>query len=999
MSRIFGIPADTLMYVLLGAFAACLLVAVWIIIRHRVIFRMAIRNIPRRPTQTILIMIGLMLSTTIIAAALTTGDIMQNTIRSDVFEVAGYSDEFIVKAGQDEEQARPLDGVTFPEAVIHDLQAAVGDDPNIDGMMPVLSEPVPVLHQEVDLGQPALNMVGLDFDQIDVFGGLSTINGEAIDFDALSERDVILGETPAERLDAAPGDSLQLFVQNQPLSVTVAAIAADSAFTGMNDVGQPGGFSMKLSAVQAATGKPGEISYIAVTNRGDIASGVELSDEVVATLRAVLDGSEYTVIPVKQQAIETAEEFGMLFSSIFMIFGMFSIAAGILLIFLIFVLLAAERKPEMGIARAIGMKRRQLTQMFMAEGLAYDLGAALIGAITGIGVAIVMVNLMTVILSDLGFSMQPTASWRSLTIAYTLGVTITFITIAISAWRVSRITIVSAIRNLPDPTRPAGGLRGSILEIALLTGGMVALIGGHLILNPFVFGLGITLIPFAIAMLLHRRGVSGRGVFSTASLLVLIYWLFPVRSTLGISPDMPSGGIEMFVISGLILVTGSTVLIMWNADLITRGVALTSRRFSRWVPAVKTAVSYPMANRGRTGLTIAMFSLIIFSLVMMASMNLNVSNAFIGDESAAGWDVQLIQAPNNPIEDLPATLETHDFDTSVITSAGRLQQMGAFRTEVRVSGDSEWGRYPISGANDGFIDHAINEVPISIRAEGYETSQDVWNALREDPTLAVVDGQAVPGPLIMRLDTANFELTGVSPDDETMTPMDIEVRSSVTGQPETITVIGVVDMRVHLLLGIYLSEDGFARLYEQPDALLHYAAVSGSIDTDAAATSMEQALMTFGVMAQSTASIQEQSTQQSRAILYLFEGFMALGLVVGIAALGVISFRAVVERRQQIGMLRAIGYRRSMLAASFVLESTIVTVLGVISGIVLGLLLAWQVMTSDVFAGTMGGAGFLIPWGQILVFAVIAISASLIMSWIPARQAARVPIAESLRYE
>jgi putative ABC transport system permease protein len=39
---------------------------------------------------------------------------------------------------------------------------------------------------------------------------------------------------------------------------------------------------------------------------------------------------------------------------------------------------------------------------------------------------------------------------------------------------------------------------------------------------------------------------------------------------------------------------------------------------------------------------------------------------------------------------------------------------------------------------------------------------------------------------------------------------------------------------------------------------------------------------------------------------------MALGLVVGVAALGVISARAVVERRQQIAVLRAIGFRRAM---------------------------------------------------------------------------------------
>ena len=57
----------------------------------------------------------------------------------------------------------------------------------------------------------------------------------------------------------------------------------------------------------------------------------------------------------------------------------FSIAVGVLLIFLIFVMLAAERRAEMGMSRAVGLKRRHLTQMFLFEGTAYTLAASVVG--------------------------------------------------------------------------------------------------------------------------------------------------------------------------------------------------------------------------------------------------------------------------------------------------------------------------------------------------------------------------------------------------------------------------------------------------------------------------------------------------------------------------------------------------------------------------------------------------------------------------------------------
>src|SRR5207248_1723045 len=76
-----------------------------------------------------------------------------------------------------------------------------------------------------------------------------------------------------------------------------------------------------------------------------------------------------------------------------------------------------------------------------------------------------------------------------------------------------------------------------------------------------------------------------------------------------------------------------------------------------------------------------------------------------------------------------------------------------------------------------------------------------------------------------------------------------------------------------------------------------------------AAKQIESALASRGVQADSVKQLIDDSVAQDRAFNRMFQAFMALGLFVGIISLGVIAFRSVVERRQQIGMLRAIGFQ------------------------------------------------------------------------------------------
>jgi len=107
-------------------------------------------------------------------------------------------------------------------------------------------------------------------------------------------------------------------------------------------------------------------------------------------------------------------------------------------------MLAAERRTEMGMARALGTKRRHLIQQFLFEGYAYDLGAAVVGVALGIVVVIGMISIVSFLLRQIATSNQLDLSVhlhvepRSLVVAFCLGALVTLLTVLISAWRVSR---------------------------------------------------------------------------------------------------------------------------------------------------------------------------------------------------------------------------------------------------------------------------------------------------------------------------------------------------------------------------------------------------------------------------------------------------------------------------------------------------------------------------------------------------------------------------------
>jgi putative ABC transport system permease protein len=296
--------------------------------------------------------------------------------------------------------------------------------------------------------------------------------------------------------------------------------------------------------------------------------------------------------------------------------------------------------------------------------------------------------------------------------------------------------------------------------------------------------------------------------------------------------------------------------------------------------------------------------------------------------------------------------------------------------------------------SQGFRDN--NQFTFQARAKGYDSDEAVREALRDDPNAVVIDAFAVGGGF-----GPSGVLEGVSETDTTFDAIPLRLINSSSGETRDVKLIGLLSIPASgLYNGLYVPQPSFDPVYSGAgtETTLDYVRLVPGASANDQAKGIEATLLAQGVQADSLRQQVEDVQSQNRGFLYLMQGFMGIGLFVGIAAVGVIAFRTVVERRQQIGMLRAIGYTKGAIAISFLMESAFTALLGIVLGIGLALLLAQQLVKTDDFVAG-GVSGFYIPWLQIIAIGGAAFLASLIMTLIPSRQASSIPIAEALRYE
>jgi putative ABC transport system permease protein len=396
-----------------------------------------------------------------------------------------------------------------------------------------------------------------------------------------------------------------------------------------------------------------------------------------------------------------------------------------------------------------------------------------------------------------------------------------------------------------------------------------------------------------------------------------------------------------------------------------------------------------------------MFTLVVFTLVVGATVSGSFVSAFDDvDSFAGGFDIRATSSPVSPILDMRRELaESERVDAADFTAVSSQSYLPvSARQAGREGGYADYGA---RGVDRAFLDTTTYD--LAARARGYDSAKEVWQAIRDRPGLAVVDPYVVP-----RRDNfmfgvmPDFKLQGFYLEDETFDPVSVNVRDPQTGKAVQLTVIGVLpdSASQELAYGITTSQETLAGTFGyRVDPTVHLFSVRDGVDVDAAAKSLERAFVGNGLEADALPAMLDDAVGASWTMNRIVQGFMGLGLIVGVAALGVITARSVVERRQQIGVLRAIGYRRRMVQISFLMESSFIALTSIVLGTILGLAVSFNVIHDSQQQPSWTNLSFDPPWLLMGLIFLVVYAVAMGTTYLPAVRAAKVYPAEALRYQ
>lgn len=235
-------------------------------------------------------------------------------------------------------------------------------------------------------------------------------------------------------------------------------------------------------------------------------------------------------------------------------------------------------------------------------------------------------------------------------------------------------------------------------------------------------------------------------------------------------------------------------------------------------------------------------------------------------------------------------------------------------------------------------------------------------------------------PVIIDKNTANYSLKIFAPGGDYVVDFD-------SGETVRFRVVGFLSNTI-LQGSLLIAEKDFVAAFPYLGGSRYFLIDTGEgLDSDAVAT-LEKQLGDEGFDAQSATQLLSGFMSVQNTYLSTFQSLGALGLLLGTFGLAAVQIRSVMERKRELGLMRAVGFARSRLAKMIFVENVWLLAIGLLVGIV-------SAVCSTLPHFLFGDAS--VPWLPLALIFVAIFVVGIIASYLATRILNRMNLLQSLR--
>jgi ABC-type antimicrobial peptide transport system permease subunit len=648
--------------------------------------------------------------------------------------------------------------------------------------------------------------------------------------------------------------------------------------------------------------------------------------------------------PVRKRALESSAG-STDFEWLFLGFSFFLIVAALLLVGLLFRLNLDRRASEVGLLFAAGYRRWTLGALLVGEGGILAALGGVVGSFAALGYAWFLLELLRAWwpggLERSFLTLHVSA--LSLSVGYAAAVFVSVGTIAIAVWSFSRVAprtlLAGETSGEADPSTPRKPPRWSVyialacFVVALVLIGLGGFVRDHEMQAMTFFGGGAMLLTAALAATwawmrgARHRNVSGHGL--------------PALTRLG----------------------------------------------------VRNGARNPL----RSLLTAGLLASAAFLIVAVDSFRRTTGKDFLNKDSGSGGFTLLAEADVPIFQDLNTEKGREDAVGQFELALQEVPGLDGDQVRQRVDAarklmqEVEFYQFRVHGGDDASCLNLYQ--PRQPRLLGVPPALVERGGFRFADTLAQTDEQRA-NPWLL-LNQSEDDVIPVIGDANTVTWM---LKSKLGGELEVPNDHGdKVKLRIVGLLqdsvfqsGLLMSEKDFLKLYPNQEGYSFFLIDTKSQPADEIRDLLSTALTAQGVEVTSTAARLESYLAVENTYLSTFQALGGLGLLLGAIGLAVVLLRGVWERRGELALLRALGYRHTALGWLVLAENAFLLLLGLGAGTVCALV--------AVGPHLLGGGGS-VPWPRLLGMLGAVLLTGLLTAAAALAVTLRAPLLPALRRE